>query len=61
MKKQKILELLAEARSKSTFEKASFYSDDSQNKEIIERTKLYRESWIIYPLDEAIRLIKEGK
>lgn len=53
-----LVEELKELRRVATFESAGFFifEDDAEerNNEIREITKLYRESWLIRPLDELI-------
>ena len=54
MKKQKILKMLREIRECATMESADF------SKSIKEQTELWRESWIISPLDEVIKMLEEN-
>jgi len=58
MKKRKVLEYLENALKGARMENCSF---GEGTEEIVERTKLYRESWIIPQIEEAIRLIKGEK
>lgn len=62
MPKQLVLKLLREARKAATFETASFYpfdpDQDAKNAALRERTRIYRDTWILSPLDEAIKLLE---
>ena len=57
MKLQKLLTLLEDARSHATFESAGFYTDIEKDKAVKQITKPFRDSWIIYPLDEALKIV----
>lgn len=65
MKVKEILKNLKEARQAATLEHSEFYCFDKnsvrKNAELRKLTKSYRESWILRPIDEAIRLIEEAK
>lgn len=69
MKTARILKLLMEARRTATMEDCGFSNIVIVGKEpfhpkdttIQELTRLWRETWIIGPLDEAIQLLKVGK
>ena len=68
MKKKQILKLLTDAREVATMENAGFANIKTEGHEpfypagatIEEITRLWRETWILDQLDEAIQLIKEG-
>jgi hypothetical protein len=58
-KASKLLEELREVRKTATMESASFGFDKALDAIIKEKTRLWRETWIIAPLDRAIRLLEE--
>lgn len=69
MKTARILKLLMEARETATMQncghkdiqimpKEPFYPEGTTIQEV---TRLWRQTWIIEPLDEAIQLLKAGK
>ncbi|MFA5132977.1 MAG: hypothetical protein WC444_06650 [Candidatus Paceibacterota bacterium] len=55
--------LIKDARESATFERAHFYvfdrNGDKKNTELKERTKLYRDAWIISRLDRALEMIEK--
>lgn len=53
MKKKVVIGLVEEALKNASFENAAF------SVEIKEQTKLYRETWIIAPLEQALELLGE--
>lgn len=53
-----MLESLQAARKAATFETASF-THDAENQKIKDVTKLYRDSWILGPLDAVINRIQK--
>lgn len=69
MRKREVLELLNRALTDAYMERASFSqlhargpfptNEAEVDKFIKDRTRLYRESWIIGPLKRAIRLIEQ--
>jgi hypothetical protein len=65
--RQKVVTLLEEALGSARMERAGFVkpggyiTDDEYTKEVVATTRLYRESWIIGPLEEALKLIKENQ
>ena len=72
MRKREVLELLNRALTDAQMERASFSQihpkgpfptcEAEVDKFIKDRTRLYRESWIIGPLRQAIKLIeRDGK
>ncbi len=68
MKTKQVLKLLKDAREAATMERASFHlpghnmfaDADADTTAIREATRLYRETWIIYRLDEAIAEIERA-
>lgn len=59
-KKSEIISALTSARAAATFDRADFgYGQDTPA--IREATRIYRESWIIPPIDHALRLLEPGK
>lgn len=61
MKLSKMLDRLQEARRAAKFERAAFrlgpqlgVTNDKDTKDICEATRIYRDTWIIAPLDEVI-------
>jgi hypothetical protein len=68
MRKREVLEILNRALVDARMERASFSrlhdkepfpTTEAEVTEFIkERTRIYRDSWIISPLEQAIRLIK---
>lgn len=72
MQKKRIIEKVKTAISFARYERASFGSLDSRNAErlpaseeevtefIKRRTELYHRTWIIAPLEEALRLLEKG-
>lgn len=57
-----VLRLLREARESATMKNASFggfgKEGEKKTKEIKEETRLYRQSWIISPLDRVINQLE---
>ncbi len=65
MRTKEVLARLREARKAATFDSACFslsgwMSNNQDTALICEITRLYRESWIIGPLDEAIAEIERS-
>lgn len=58
MKTKKIITLLEDARKAATFETAGFSYDKDLDKKVKDLTSLYRDTWIIHPLDRALALLK---
>ena len=58
MKNAEILRWLDAARRAARFSDATFVDDAALNAEIKRVTRLYRDSWIIAPLDLAIAMIE---
>ena len=69
MQKQRLLKLLQDARDTATMKQCGMRDVKIEPREpfypegmtIGEVTRLWRETWIIAPLDEAIRLLKASK
>jgi hypothetical protein len=71
MKTRHILETLREVRNIAEMKHASFrkpsaeigsrdyWNNDAYTKEIAEATRLWRQSWIIGPLDEIIEMLEK--
>lgn len=57
MKLKKLERLIEEAIEGATFERGA--SLNQETKEITEKTKLYRETWIIQPLEDALDVVKK--
>lgn len=55
---QQMLTLIQRARVSATFDRVLFGSDDQKTEEVRSLTKLYRESWLIPPLDEVIAALE---
>lgn len=60
MKLNQVLNDLKEARKHATFENASFcFNDEELNAKIKDATKLFRESWLIPCIDNAIEEVEK--
>lgn len=60
MKVREIEKLLNEALEASKMENVSFTFNPKDTEHIVETTKLYRETWIIWKIRRAIELLEEG-
>lgn len=60
MKRTRLLYLLEDARKAAEMALASFGNFGDKTEEVKELTRLYRDSWLIAPLDEAIEIVRKG-
>jgi hypothetical protein len=64
MRTKEIIRLLKDARQAATMERMQiapnngFPSDSVYTKQVVADTRIYRESWIISPIDEALELLE---
>lgn len=69
MRKRRLIKILEQAHFDATMEQASFSrinttdslpkSENEVTAFIRERTRIWRQSWILSPLEEALKIIKE--
>lgn len=52
--------LIRNAAKSATFENASFGMDKVETQKVKDLTKIYRQTWIIDPLQKAIMKLKEN-